>query len=91
MIGGWRENYRSLSPDFDRPSPEQTGGRGVRWRVGPPVDASGFRHGRHIAAGGSGSDNARFCNLFVQIARNMGTATDQFGSSDGGGVKGLEA
>ena len=42
VIGGWRENYRSLSPDFDRPSPEQTGGRGVRWRVGPPVDASGI-------------------------------------------------
>jgi len=41
VIGGWRDNYRSLGADFDRPAPEQTGGRNVQWRVGPPVDASG--------------------------------------------------
>jgi len=61
------------------------------WRDLPVLLAGGgFRHGRHIAAGGQGSDNARFCNLFVQIAQNMGVETDQFGSSAGTSVKGLE-
>jgi len=61
------------------------------WRDLPVLLAGGgFRHGRHIAAGGRGSDNARLCNLFVQIAQNMGVETDQFGSSAGTSVKGLE-
>lgn len=41
VIGGWRENYRSLGRDFPKPPAELTGGRDVGWRVGPPVDASG--------------------------------------------------
>ncbi|MCH5375096.1 MAG: DUF1592 domain-containing protein [Planctomycetes bacterium] len=41
VIGGWRENYRSLGKDFPKPPAELTGGRNVAWRVGPPVDASG--------------------------------------------------
>jgi hypothetical protein len=60
------------------------------WRDLPVILAGGgFRHGRHIVAGGSGHDNARFCNLFVQIAQRMGVETDRFGSSDGTSVKGL--
>lgn len=49
----------------------------------------GFKHGQHVVAGGSGNDNARFCNLFVQIAQRMGVDTERFGSSDGNSVKGL--
>jgi hypothetical protein len=49
----------------------------------------GFRHGQHIVSGGTGVENSRFSNLFVQIARNMGTEIEQFGTSDGTGVKGL--
>ncbi len=60
------------------------------WRDLPVILAGGgFRHGRHIVAGGSGNENARFCNLFVQIAQRMGVETEQFGSSDGISVKGL--
>ncbi|TVQ03711.1 MAG: DUF1552 domain-containing protein [Planctomycetaceae bacterium] len=60
------------------------------WRDLPVILAGGgFHHGRHIVAGGSGHDNARFCNLFVQIAQRMGVDTEGFGSSDGTSVKGL--
>jgi hypothetical protein len=41
VMGGWRENYRSLGKDFPKPAPELTGGQYVEWRVGPAVDASG--------------------------------------------------
>jgi hypothetical protein len=41
VMGGWRENYRSLGTQFPSPPKEITGGRGVPWRIGPPVDASG--------------------------------------------------
>ncbi|MEY4484639.1 MAG: hypothetical protein RL693_2091, partial [Verrucomicrobiota bacterium] len=42
VIGGWRENYRSLGTGFPKPTEEQTYGvKNVRWRVGSPVDATG--------------------------------------------------
>lgn len=42
VMGGWRENYRSLNRDFPTPSSEQRGiARNVQWRVGPKVDATG--------------------------------------------------
>lgn len=42
VMGGWRENYRSLNRDFPMPSPELRGiARSVQWRIGPKVDASG--------------------------------------------------
>jgi len=42
VMGGWRENYRSLNRDFPMPSPELRGmARNVQWRIGPKVDASG--------------------------------------------------
>jgi hypothetical protein len=41
VMGGWRENYRSLGKTFPAPAKEVTGGRNVQWRVGPPVDAAG--------------------------------------------------
>ncbi len=60
------------------------------WRDLPVILAGGgFQHGRHIVAGGSGTDNARLCNLFVQIAQRMGVETEQFGSSDGASIRGL--
>ncbi len=41
VIGGWRENYRSLGKDFPKPASVPRGVKNVQWRVGPPVDASG--------------------------------------------------
>jgi hypothetical protein len=42
VVGGWRDNYRSLSKDFPAPSADiKAGIRNVKWRVGPPVDATG--------------------------------------------------
>lgn len=41
VIGGWRENYRSLGKDFPRPANMPRGVKNVQWRVGPAVDASG--------------------------------------------------
>ncbi len=41
VMGGWRENYRSLNKDFPAPSPKlRAGVRNAKWRVGPEVDAS---------------------------------------------------
>ncbi|MCA9086675.1 MAG: DUF1552 domain-containing protein, partial [Planctomycetaceae bacterium] len=61
------------------------------WRDLPILLAGGgFKHGQHLVAGNSGLENSRLCNLFVQIARQMGADIESFGSSDGGGVKGLE-
>ncbi len=60
------------------------------WRDLPILLAGGgFQHGQHLAAGGSGLDNSRLSNLFVQIARHMGVDTEQFGSSDASSVQGL--
>lgn len=62
------------------------------WRDLPVVLAGGgFRHGQHLVAGGAGNDNARFANLFVQIARHLEADIDRFGSSTAASVRGLEA
>lgn len=54
------------------------------------VAGGGFRHGQHIVAGGSGNDNARFANLFIQFAHRLDVGLDRFGSSNGESVKGFE-
>lgn len=54
------------------------------------VAGGGFKHGQHIVAGGSGNDNARFANLFVQIAHRLDVGLDHFGSSNAASVKGFE-
>jgi BMFP domain-containing protein YqiC len=60
------------------------------WRDLPVILAGGgFKHGQHLVAGGPGNDNARFCNLFVQISRHLGVETERFGTSNGTSVKGL--
>lgn len=41
VIGGWRENYRSLGKEFPKPTALPGNVKNVQWRVGPPVDASG--------------------------------------------------
>ncbi|MGC3967560.1 MAG: DUF1552 domain-containing protein [Pirellulales bacterium] len=60
------------------------------WRDLPVVLAGGgFKHGTHVVAGPAGHDNARYCNLFVQIAQRMGADVESFGSSNGTAVPGL--
>lgn len=62
------------------------------WRDLPVIVAGGgFKHGQHLQAGGTGVANARFCNLFVQIARQMGVETEAFSQSTATSVKGLES
>lgn len=41
VIGGWRENYRSLGKDFPKPTNLPAYLKNVQWRVGPAVDATG--------------------------------------------------
>ena len=41
VIGGWRENYRSLGKDFPKPTNVPSYVKNVQWRVGPVVDATG--------------------------------------------------
>jgi hypothetical protein len=42
VMGGWRENYRSLGKEFPRATVEQANGvKNARWHVGPKVDATG--------------------------------------------------
>ena len=41
VIGGWRENYRSLGKNFPKPTILPAHVKNVLWRVGPPVDATG--------------------------------------------------
>ena len=61
------------------------------WRDLPIIVAGGgFKHGRHVIAGGTGFENARFANLFVEIGRTMGVEIDSFGSSNGTSVKGWQ-
>ncbi|MSU50650.1 MAG: DUF1552 domain-containing protein [Opitutus sp.] len=55
------------------------------------IAGGGFKHGQHIVAGGPGTENARFCNLFVQIARQMGVETDAFSQSNRAHVNGFES
>ena len=61
VMGGFRENYRSLGTDFPQPPAELTGGRNVRWRIGPTVDASG-----ETAEGQPFSNLAEYKQLLVK-------------------------
>lgn len=62
------------------------------WRDLPVLVAGGgFKHKGHVVAGGTGNDNARLSNLFVQIGRKMGVDADRFGSSNGTSVKGFDS
>jgi len=47
-----------------------------------------FRHGKHLVL--DREKNTPFCNLFVQIAQQMGQEIDQFGSSSSASVGGLD-
>jgi hypothetical protein len=54
------------------------------------VAGGGFRHGRHVVAGGKGNDNSRLANLFVQIAHRLDVGLEKFGSSTAQSIKGFE-
>lgn len=89
VIGGWRDHYRSLGADFDRPAPEQTGGRNVQWRVGPPVDASGV-----TADGQTFADLAEYKQLLLsdphRSARALAEKLAIYGSGRGMGFSDRE-
>jgi hypothetical protein len=46
-----------------------------------------FQHGQHLVL--DRDDNVPLCNLFVQIAQQMGQEIDKFGSSNGSSVTGF--
>lgn len=48
-----------------------------------------FRHGKHLML--DREKNTPLCNLFVQIAQQMGHEIEQFGSSSSSSVNGLES
>lgn len=59
------------------------------WRNLPVILAGGdYRHGSYIAH--DSTNNTPFSNLFVSIAQSMGVEMEQFGSSSGAGIAGLE-
>lgn len=61
------------------------------WRDLPVLVAGGgFRHGQHLVAGGKGHENARFANLFVQIAQRLDVGLETFGSSTASSITGFE-
>lgn len=48
-IGGWRERFRSLG-EGEKPEERFAGSKNIRYRIGPPVDASGhLQDGRAFA------------------------------------------
>lgn len=48
-IGGWRENFRSIG-EGEKPAEKWAGDKAIRYRIGPPVDASGqLQDGRSFA------------------------------------------
>ena len=48
-IGGWRENFRSIG-EGEKPTEKWAGDKGIRYRIGPPVDSSGqLQDGRRFA------------------------------------------
>jgi hypothetical protein len=52
------------------------------------VGGGRFKHGQHIAH--NPKDPPPLCNLWVQILREMGLPTTEFGTSNGAGIPGLE-
>ncbi len=53
------------------------------------VAGGGFKHGQHIAH--DPKSPPPLCNLWVQIARQMGVEVDKFGTSKGSGIPSLES
>ncbi len=92
LLKGVKEGNRSLLDQTIVVAGSNLGNASAHsWRDIPVLVAGGgFKHGQHVIAGGPGNDNARFCNLFVQIAHRLGVNADRFGSSTGTGVKDFE-
>lgn len=82
VIGGRRENYRSLGKQFPSPKREQSGGRSVQWRIGPPVDPSGV-----TADGQSFANLAEYKKVLLanpqQIAQALTIKLAVYGSGRG--------
>lgn len=82
VIGGRRTFYRSLGKDFPSPKREQSGGRAVSWRIGPPVDPSG-----ETADGRKFADLADYKKILLAdprtIARALTVKLATYGSGRG--------
>jgi hypothetical protein len=82
VIGGRRDNYRSVGDNFPRPTGAQAGGRNVRWRIGPAVDSSG-----QTADGQKFADLAEYKKILLAdpqpIARALAVKLTTYGTGRG--------
>lgn len=83
VIGGFRENYRSRETG-ELPT-EKLFGRNIwEYKIGPPVNASGFLSAKASAPGGNFADIKQFKRLLLkredQIARNLISQLAVYGS-----------
>jgi hypothetical protein len=70
VIGGFRDRYRVLGTEGDVPDKARTGGRGVRYRLGPKTDCAG-----ETCDGKAFADIEQFKRILLadprQLARNF--------------------
>lgn len=79
VAGRYREHYRVLGEEFPAPSPEMCDGLTVKWRVGPPVNATG-----ETADGRRFADLAEYKQILLadpnRIARALAVKLAVYGS-----------
>lgn len=79
VAGGYRDHYRILGEESSAPPRKKSGGKAVRWRVGPPVNPTG-----ETADGRAFADLAEYKKILLtdpdRIARAMAVKLAVYGS-----------